>query len=189
MGYALAETALELGANVTLVSGPVNLSCSPKINRIDVVSAEEMYKATIDNFDNVDIGILCAAVADYTPTLIHSGKLKKEQLGDNPVIELKKTPDILASLGKLKNKNQLLIGFALETDNLIENASSKLNKKNCDAIIANRASSPLSGFGGDFNTISIIGKNQEIIDYFPMTKLECADIILKYIIEKLMLQH
>ncbi len=185
MGYALAELALKLGAKVTLISGPVNLSCNKKINRIDVVSAEEMYNASLNHFVNADVGILCAAVADYMPSEVHSGKLKKEQLGENPQIELKKTPDILSSLGKLKKDNQVLVGFALETDKLIENATDKLQKKNCDLIVANKASSPLSGFGGDYNTISIISRNRDVVDYLPMLKSECAEIILKHTCEML----
>jgi phosphopantothenoylcysteine decarboxylase / phosphopantothenate---cysteine ligase len=183
MGYAIAEAAFSAGAEVILVSGPVYMKCSEGINRIDVISAEDMYQETIKHFADSDIAILSAAVADYTPSEPVTGKLKKDILGDSPVIKLKKTKDILANLGKIKTQNQFLVGFALESENVIENAKEKLIRKNCDMIIANQGGKELSGFGGDFNTITIIRYNNTITDYLPMTKDECAKVILNSICE------
>lgn len=183
MGFAIAESAIKLGADVTLICGPVNLECSKEIQRIDVSSAKEMFDSTISNYIKSDIAILSAAVADFTPEIQHSGKLKKHELGDNPVITLKKTDDILQTLGEMKSSSQILVGFALESDNLIENAKEKMIRKNCDMIIANHANKPQSGFGGDNNTISIINKFGKQTDYLPMPKTQCADIIIKSIIK------
>lgn len=180
MGYAIAETAYLAGADVTLISGPVNLSCSDGIELIKVSDADEMYQNAVKNFEKADIAIMTAAVADYTPIEKFSGKLKKETLGDNPTITLRKTKDILAELGSQKKAGQILVGFALESDNVIENAKIKFEKKNCDLIIANQAGKELSGFGGDFNTISVIGKNS-ISDYLPMSKKDCSEVILSHI--------
>jgi phosphopantothenoylcysteine decarboxylase/phosphopantothenate--cysteine ligase len=179
MGFAIAEAANTLGADVTLISGPVNLKCSDKIRRIDVESAEEMYQRSIENYKHSDIIILSAAVADFTPANITSGKIKKETLGENPTIQLVKTKDILKSIGELKNEKQVLIGFALESDNLVNNAKDKLVRKNCDLIVANLANIPNSGFGGDYNTITLVGKNDYIEDFLPMSKNDCAKIILE----------
>ena len=183
MGYAIAEAAFSAGAEVILVTGPVSLKCSEGINRIDVISAEDMYQETVKHFTNSNIAILSAAVADYTPAEPVSGKLKKDSLGDSPIIKLKKTKDILAELGKIKTKNQFLVGFALESENVIENAKEKLIRKNCNMLIANQAGKELSGFGGDFNTITIIRSDNTITDYLPMTKDDCAKVILNSVCE------
>ncbi|MBX3042852.1 MAG: phosphopantothenoylcysteine decarboxylase [Candidatus Kapabacteria bacterium] len=181
MGFAIAEKAFEYGAEVILVSGPVNLKCSSGINRINVVCADDMYNATMEYFGKTDIFIMSAAVADYKPKNPVKGKIKKETAGDSPIIELEKTKDILFEIGKIKNDRQFLVGFALESENLIENAIAKLQRKNCDLIIANKSGGDRSGFGGDYNTISIISKNLDITDYLPMSKSDCAEIILKQI--------
>ncbi|MDT3740650.1 MAG: phosphopantothenoylcysteine decarboxylase [Candidatus Kapabacteria bacterium] len=178
MGFAIAEAALEAGAEVTLICGPVNMKCPENINRIDVVTAEEMYNETVKLFSKTDIAVLSAAVADYTPEIRYEGKLKKDNLGDSPNILLKKTKDILFELGKIKSSSQILVGFALESENLLENASKKLIQKNCDMIVANDANKPLSGFGGDYNTIAILTKDNNIEEFLPMTKAECAAVIL-----------
>jgi len=156
MGFALAESALQAGANVTLIAGPVNLQCSSEIKRIDVESAEEMYNASIEHFSDCNIAILSAAVADYTPKQKISGKMKKGN-ADFSVLELIKTKDILFELGKLKTK-QILIGFALEAENELEYGYEKMRRKNCDAIVVNSISIPDSAFSGDNNTISIISR-------------------------------
>lgn len=178
MGFAVAEAALEAGADVTLICGTVNLKCSGGIKRIDVVSAEEMYIETTKLFHKTDIAVLSAAVADYTPETRFKGKLKKDSLGDSPNILLKKTKDILLELGKIKSNSQILVGFALESENLLENASKKLIQKNCDMIVANDAGKPMSGFGGDYNTITLLTKDNTVEDFLPMTKAECAAVIL-----------
>jgi phosphopantothenoylcysteine decarboxylase/phosphopantothenate--cysteine ligase len=185
MGFAIAEAANELGADVTLICGPVNIECSNNIKRINVVSAEEMYDESIKHFPNIDIAILSAAVSDFKPINYFQGKIKKEQVGENPIIELTKTKDILYELGSRKNSKQFLVGFALESENLIDNGKQKLSKKNCDLIVANHANKPMSGFGGDFNTITIIGKDDYIKEYLPMSKSECAYVILQEILLKL----
>ncbi len=179
MGFAIAEYANSLNAKVLLISGPVNLSSSPNIHRINVESAEDMYKEVIKNYKDYNIIILSAAVADFTPQKVTIGKIKKETLGDSPIIQLVKTKDILKTIGELKTEKQILIGFALESENLIENAKDKLIRKNCDLIVANHANKPNSGFGGDYNTITFIGKNDYFEEFLPMTKLDCAKLIIE----------
>jgi phosphopantothenoylcysteine decarboxylase/phosphopantothenate--cysteine ligase len=154
MGYALAEKALKLGAKVTLISGPTHLQLHHKnLNLIKVKSAEEMNEQALKYFSTSTICIAAAAVADYQPTTKSNEKIKKKENALN--IELKPTPDILFNLGKEK-KNQLLIGFALETDQEIKNARLKLNKKNLDFIILNSLKDSGAGFGYDTNKISVI---------------------------------
>lgn len=181
MGFALAEEALEAGAEVTLVAGPVNLDSSESINRIDVTSAEEMYAETVSAFPDADIAILAAAVSDYSPASPVEGKIKKQQTGNNLSVEFTSTKDILATLGESKKPGQILIGFALESDNEIENGRKKLEAKNCDMIIVNSANKPQSGFGGDDNTISILKRGGGEKSYPPMSKKMCAREILKNI--------
>ncbi|MGI6369847.1 MAG: bifunctional phosphopantothenoylcysteine decarboxylase/phosphopantothenate--cysteine ligase CoaBC [Ignavibacteria bacterium] len=181
MGYALAEVASRNGALVTLISGATSLK-RPNVDKfISVKSAEEMFVACTNNFAECDIAIMAAAVADFTPEIQVSGKIKKQDVGDNYCIKLKKTKDILKTLGERK-ENQFLIGFALETENEIENAKEKLNKKNCDMIVVNSANKKDSGFEGDNNTISILKKNDEKVYDFPVaTKIQCAKWIFETI--------
>lgn len=180
MGYALADIVAEMGAKVCLVSGPVNISTQNKsIEIINVESAEEMYNETVSRFEKYDIAILSAAVADFTPEFPKEGKIKKNDLtNDGLSISLKKTKDILAFLGSIKTDNQLLIGFALESANEIEYGKEKLEKKNCDMIVVNSANKPDSGFGGDYNTISILTKSGLVNHYEAMPKTDCAKKIL-----------
>lgn len=180
MGFALASEAVRLGANVLLVAGPVSLPTPNGVLRIDVQSASEMYNAVMQNFYKSDIAILAAAVADYSPVNSVSGKMKKKEVGDTLNLELQSTKDILASIGAIKTNRQILVGFALEASNEIENARKKLNAKNCDIIVLNSANKPQSGFGGDDNTITIITANTEDV-FPPMTKSACAAIILNHI--------
>lgn len=182
MGFALAEEASNLGAQVVLIAGPVHLDTPKNVYRVDVCSAEEMYKEVIKYLDESSIIILAAAVADFTPANKFSGKIKKDDGNDKFIIELIKTKDILFEVGRKKTKDQKLIGFALEAENLIENAKAKLEKKNCDMIVANKANQKDSGFGGDNNTITLIKSNRTIKEYAPMTKHQCASEILKEII-------
>ncbi|WP_404452542.1 bifunctional phosphopantothenoylcysteine decarboxylase/phosphopantothenate--cysteine ligase CoaBC [Virgibacillus necropolis] len=159
MGFALAEAAAELGAEVTLVSGPVSLEVSNStIKRIDVITAEEMYQAMHDNFSDSDIVIKSAAVADYRPKHIFDDKLKKQTGEWN--VEMERTRDILQSLGEEK-ENQFLVGFAAETSNPLEYGVKKLQKKNLDAIIINNVSTHGAGFGSETNIATYVNKSLE----------------------------
>jgi phosphopantothenoylcysteine decarboxylase/phosphopantothenate--cysteine ligase len=163
MGYAIAEEIAKKGADVTLVSGPTNLNVkNNNIKLISIESAEDMYKASVKYFKNTDIAIMVAAVADFTPINKAQNKIKREK--DNLKIELQPTKDIAAELGKLKNKNQIIVGFALETQDETNNAASKLKRKNLDFIVLNSLNDKGSGFKTDTNKITIIDKNNKIID-------------------------
>ena len=181
MGYSLALEAANRGADVILISGPTSLTVSHKrISRIDVVSAEDMFDACMNNFFKANIIIMSAAVADYTPEKFSQSKIKKKQ--EFVDIKLKPTKDILAELGKIKNKNQVLIGFALETDNEIENAKKKLRNKNLDFIVLNSLNDKGAGFGHATNKVTIIDKQQNIDTFELKSKKEVAiDIIQKVV--------
>jgi len=179
MGFALAEVASALGAEVTLISGPVNLKCSDKIKRIDVQSADEMYDAAVEDFPGMDIAIMSAAVADYTPINPVKGKIKKQDTGDRLIVELQTTNDILATLGSIKKEGQLLIGFALESENEVANGWRKLQNKNCDMIVVNSAGKPGTGFGSDDNEITILTRSGNEEYFQPMSKQICALKILE----------
>lgn len=182
MGFALAEVACLLGGAVTLVTGPVNLlTPNQAIDRINVNTADEMYYETQNLASEQDIMIFTAAVADYTPKIKYEGKLKKETNHiDN--IELTETIDILKTIASNKLPHQIIVGFALESDNLELNAKKKLISKNADYIIANYANQENSGFGGDNNTITIYGKNNISKNYPALSKFDCAIVILYNII-------
>ena len=182
MGYALAEELSSLGAEVTLVSGPTNLKLSDKrIHRIDVTSAEEMLQACLTKFNNSDISILSAAVADYRPKEIASLKIKK----DSPdySLDLIKTPDILATLGQKKKPGQILIGFALETNNEVANAIKKLEKKNLDFIVLNSMNDEGGAFKNDNNKITIIDRYKKQVNFELKPKKEVAADICKKILD------
>lgn len=181
MGIALANKAYEQGANVCLVLGPSSLTPSyDDIKVIKVETAEEMYQASIKEFEDTDIAILAAAVSDYTPIQISPIKIKKA--GKHLNIDLRKTTDILAYLGQIKKTNQLLVGFALETNNEIENAQKKLKKKQLDFIVLNSLQEEGAGFKHDTNKITILDK-QGTIQQFPLkSKQEVAQDILAKII-------
>jgi phosphopantothenoylcysteine decarboxylase/phosphopantothenate--cysteine ligase len=180
MGYALAEELSLLGADVTLISGPTSLTVSKYINRIDVTTAEEMYKETRKYFPETDITIMSAAVADYRPKSVADQKIKKESGEFN--IDLVKTTDILNSLGEIKKSNQILIGFALETTDEEANAIKKVRKKNLDFIVLNSLKDKGAGFKGDENKITIIDKDLRK-EAFPIkTKKEVAKDICKKIV-------
>ncbi|CAL65628.1 bifunctional phosphopantothenoylcysteine decarboxylase/phosphopantothenate--cysteine ligase CoaBC [Christiangramia forsetii] len=180
MGYEIAESAMKLGAEVTLISGPTHLSIDEKgIKLIRVTSTKEMYEAAHSNFDNADVFISAAAVADYKPKTVANQKIKKN--ADSLTLELTKTEDILASLGE-KKINQKLVGFALETNNEIENARKKLKKKNLDFIVLNSLNDKGAGFKSDTNKISIIYPDRQK-DFKLKSKKEVAEDILKEIIE------
>jgi len=172
MGYALAEEAASLGAEVILISGPTHLQTkSSFIKILSVTSAEEMYTACHKFYSQIDLAILSAAVADFRPKIKATQKIKKD--GASLTIELEPTKDILASLGAIK-KNQLLVGFALETENEIENAKKKLIKKNLDFIVLNSLNDAGAGFGSNTNKISIIDKKKQIKSFELKSKTEVA---------------
>ena len=176
MGYSLAQAAVDLGAEVTLVSGPTNLNVPDGLKEfISVDSAIHMYEKVDEKFKETDIFIACAAVADYRPKEYQDKKIKKSDL--NLTIELVRNPDILFEMGK-KKENQLLVGFAAETNNIIENALKKLEKKNLDMIVANNAST----MGTDTNSIEIIRKDRSSTVINQKSKIELAYDILKEVI-------
>jgi phosphopantothenoylcysteine decarboxylase/phosphopantothenate--cysteine ligase len=181
MGYALAEKVSNLGAEVTLISGPVKITPPANVKIINIENAEEMYEASIKAFKNSDIAILSAAVSDFTPINKSTGKIKKEDVGTELTIHLKQTKDILFELSKMKKKNQIVIGFALEHINEIENGIKKLQRKKCDLIVLNSMSKENSGFDIDLNTITILDAKGVIKDYPTMNKSECAMVILESI--------
>ena len=156
MGYALAEECYRRGAEVTLISGPVSLSCSEGIKRIDVESCQEMYEQAIKAFPQQHAAILCAAVADFKPENVAETKIKREK--DDLLLRLKPTQDIASTLGKMKTSDQRIIAFALETNNEELNAKHKLEKKNADFIVMNSTRNPGTTFQSDENQITIIHK-------------------------------
>jgi len=180
MGFALAETCAEQGAEVTLVSGPVMLQTNhPNIHRIDVESASEMYEAATRHFPKADITILCAAVADFTPKSTADKKIKRK--GDDLTIMLQPTQDIAAALGATKKKKQVLVGFALETDNELNNAKDKMKRKNFDFIVLNSLQDKGAGFRVDTNKVTIIDKHNGITAYDTKSKIEVAKDIIEAI--------
>lgn len=179
MGYAIAETAMEQGADVTLVSGPTSLEPIVGVNLIKVNSAEEMLQATTEAFKTADVTIKSAAVADYTPSITYAQKHKKKE--DQWVIELEPTTDILKTLGTTKTNDQLLVGFAAESENIEHYAKAKLAKKNLDLIVANDISAEGAGFNGDTNIISIYDRLGGEQAYPLGSKKEMAQHILSAI--------
>lgn len=180
MGYALAKMAKLRGADVTLVSGPVSITAFPGIEVVDVTSAADMYDAITTRSSQADIVVMCSAVADYTPTLYSEQKVKKSD-GDMS-IALSRTKDILKNLGENKRDGQIVVGFSMETENLIENSQAKLQKKNVDMICANSISTDKTGFGVDTNKVTLIFKN--CVEELPLcSKEETADMILDQIIK------
>ena len=183
MGFAIAKAAANLGAEVFLISGPSHQQIHHSfVKRVDVVSADDMYKAAHQYFNKVDIAILAAAVADYKPKNIANQKIKKKDA--TLTMELTQTKDILASLGEIKT-HQYLVGFALETNNEIENAKSKIKRKNLDAIVLNSLRDKGAGFATNTNKITIIDKNLNEKSFELKTKVEVAEDILNEIIKKL----
>lgn len=179
MGFALAEECAARGHKVTLIAGPVNMKCSPCINRIDVESAQEMYDAATKAFPEMDAAILCAAVADYRPVTQADEKIKRENKSDL-TIELTANPDIAATLGKMKTKDQVLVGFALETNDEEVNARKKLEKKNLDFIVLNSTRNEGTTFGYDDNQISIIDREGQY-DFEKKPKTEVAKDIINHL--------
>ncbi|MCF0051566.1 bifunctional phosphopantothenoylcysteine decarboxylase/phosphopantothenate--cysteine ligase CoaBC [Dyadobacter sp. LJ53] len=183
MGYAIAEAFAASGAMVTLVSGPTSLPIpEPTIQRINVQSADEMFTATQEHFANSDVVIFAAAVADYTSKFVAANKIKKQ--GEEMALDLVKTRDIAGTLGKSKTENQLLIGFALETENEMEYAMDKLLRKNFDYIILNSLNDPGAGFAHDTNKITVIDKRKNVKHFDLKHKEEVAQDILNIVLNK-----
>lgn len=179
MGYAIARIAAMRGASVKLVSGPVNLDTPLGVERINVTSAEDMYKAMADNFDDSDIIIMSAAVADYTPKVFSDNKIKKSD--EDFSIGLDRTTDILKTLGNEKKNGQIIVGFSMETENLIENSRKKLISKNADMICANSLTTEGAGYQVDTNIVTMITK-EDMIELPLLSKLEVADKIFNHIL-------
>ena len=184
MGYALAKMAQLRGAEVTLVSGPVNLKACPGCKVVDVTTAEDMYEAVTERQQEQDIIIMCSAVADYTPACYSEQKVKK---GDGEMsISLRRTKDILQYLGEHKREGQTLVGFSMETENLIENSRRKLEKKNADMICANSISHTdqgATGFAVDTNKVTVI--TRDVMKELPLcSKEETADMILTELVKE-----
>jgi phosphopantothenoylcysteine decarboxylase/phosphopantothenate--cysteine ligase len=179
MGFALAEEALRLGAQVTLISGPAVLEASPDIDRYNVVTAQDMYALALEHFTHADIVIAAAAVADFKPREVGKQKIKKE--GGIQSIELDSTPDILAQMGQLKQK-QFLVGFALETEDEQSNAIKKIKSKNLDAIVLNSLNDLDAGFSVDSNKVTYIDKNETTIPFELKSKILVAKDIFSQIL-------
>jgi len=182
MGFALAEQLAASGATVILVCGPVHLQTkNPSIQRIDVTSADQMYEACVECFGRCDGAIMTAAVADYAPLVTESEKIKRK--AGNLMLELRPNRDIAAELGRLKKKGQLLVGFALESQNETGNALAKLKSKNLDMIVLNSLRDKGAGFGFDTNKISILIRNGKIYNFPLKSKKEVAADIVNQLFE------
>jgi phosphopantothenoylcysteine decarboxylase/phosphopantothenate--cysteine ligase len=183
MGFSIAETFANAGAHINLVCGPTHLKTNhPNIKRIDVTSAAQMHQTVMANYTNADVVVMSAAVADFTPVQISSEKIKKQ--GTDLQLLLTKTTDILAELGKNKTK-QILIGFALETNNEEANALEKLKRKNLDLIVLNSLQDKDAGFAGENNKVTIFEKMGKKTAYELKTKNAVAQDLLKHLIQLL----
>ncbi|MDD3908113.1 MAG: phosphopantothenoylcysteine decarboxylase, partial [Bacteroidales bacterium] len=182
MGFALAEACAERGAEVLLIVGPVALKTScPNIRRVDVESAVQMFEAATASFGEMDAAILCAAVADFTPAQTFETKTKRGE--DDLHLQLKPTKDIAAALGESKKDGQVLVGFALETDQEEKNAMSKLERKNLDFIVLNSLNDSGAGFRYETNKIKILNREGYTFDFPLKTKKEVAEDILNVLAE------
>ena len=175
MGYAVAEALAKRGAEVILVSGRTAIDKPQGVEVVDVLSAEEMYRACVERFLEMDGAVMCAAVADYTPQVVATEKLKKGE--SDMSIALKRTKDIAAELGSMKRKGQVLVGFAMETENEEQNAAGKLVRKNLDFIVLNSLRREGAGFRGDTNIVSLID-SREKVDLPLMSKSDVAEHIV-----------
>lgn len=182
MGFVIAKSCAQRGAKVILISGPVNQAIShPNIQRINVVSAEEMYHEVEKHKNSFDVAILSAAVADYTPEIKSEQKIKKKEAGEELQLKLKSTKDILGSLGCTKQKGQVLVGFSLETHDEKTNALKKLHSKNLEMIVLNSLNDKGAGFKSDTNKITILDKNNNCIEFELKSKQEVAEDILNHV--------
>ncbi len=183
MGFALARAAARRGARVTLITGPTLLPTPPGVTRIDVTSAREMYEAVLRHADTADFVFMAAAVADYAPVETAPSKLKKE--ADELVLRLRRTPDILAELGRRRRSDQVLVGFAMETDNALENAREKLRRKNLDWIALNRLNEPGAGFGTGTNRLTLLHRSGHLEELPLLPKDEAAEALLNRVLASL----
>ena len=182
MGFAIAEVLAEKGAEVLLISGPVSIQ--PKHSNIKLVKVEtasEMYMACMAEMEKMDIGIYAAAVSDYTPKQVSTSKIKKQE--NEMTLELVKTKDILKEMGIRKKPSQILVGFALETDNEVAHAQEKVTKKNLDFVVLNSLQDPGAGFATDTNKITIIDKYNIITKFELKEKRKVAEDIIDYLIQ------
>ena len=175
MGYAIARVAMERGADVTLISGPVNIAPPPFVKVVPVISAEDMFRAVKQYSPEADIVIKSAAVADYTPAVVAEEKIKKQESDSS--LALVRTTDILKWLGENRREGQFLCGFSMETENMLENSKAKLAKKNIDMIVANNLKVLGAGFGVDTNVVTLITKD-EVVELPQMSKEDVAEKIL-----------
>lgn len=180
MGYAIARNAMLRGAEVTLVTGPVSIAPVPFVNMVPVVSAEDMKNAVLTHSEDADYIFMTAAVADYTPAEVATEKIKKKE-GES-ALELKRTTDILKTLGMQKKSHQLLCGFSMETENMLENSKKKLESKNADILVANSLRQEGAGFGVDTNVVTLITKD-EIKELELMSKDEVAQTLISYCLQ------
>lgn len=181
MGYSMAEAAASLGAETILISGPVSLEKPAGVRVINVESAAEMFEAVKEEYEDATMVIKSAAVADYRPAEIHGQKIKKSDDQDDSSLAMVRTTDILKTLGQLK-KAQILVGFAAETENVLENGKGKLASKNLDYIIVNDVTDPGGGFGSDTNVVTLMSKNGTAKSYASMPKKELATVLLEAIL-------
>ena len=177
MGYAVAKAAMLRGADVTLVSGQVGLEPVPFVKTVSVVSAKDMFEAVVREFEDADIVIKSAAVADFRPADVADNKIKKGESGEEMSIRLERTDDILKYLGEHKRENQFICGFSMETENMLENSRKKLEKKNLDMIVCNNLKEQGAGFQTDTNKVTIIDR-KSTEELGLMSKAEVADKIL-----------
>lgn len=183
MGFALAEECADRGAEVTLIAGPTSLkTVNGKIKRINVESAQQMYDAAVENSPSADVQILCAAVADYRPSVTADKKIKREKMGEM-TLTLVPNPDIAAALGKIKRENQVNVGFALETNDEATNAKDKCARKNFDFIVMNSLKDKGAGFQVDTNKITIFTAGGDVMEYPLKTKKEVAADIVDAVVE------
>ncbi len=180
MGYAIAEVARQRGAKVTLISGPVSIQTPTGISPISIQTTDELHQAVMSKASSADVVIMAAAVSDYQAETISDRKIKKTSSTDGVILSLKPTIDIAADLGQQKKKGQILIAFAAETENLIENAQRKLKSKKCDVVIANNINDPEAGFDIDTNVVTLIDQ-QNSYQLPVMSKHEVANKIFDFI--------
>ncbi|MFH0895938.1 MAG: phosphopantothenoylcysteine decarboxylase [Bacteroidota bacterium] len=186
MGFAIADQFASEGADVILIAGPVAIECKNKtVQRFNVTTAQQMYDACMKHSAKADVVVMAAAVADYTPVKTENKKIKKKE--DTFQLNLKKNPDILAEMGKRKKKGQFLCGFALETNDEIENALKKLHTKKLDLIVLNSMKDAGAGFGYDTNKITLADASDKILTFELKSKEEVAADIVSYIISKIKL--
>lgn len=184
MGYAIADEFSRRGAEVTIVSGPVSVKPQCGVSVVPVESALEMHDAVMAHLEETDVAIMCAAVADYRPAVVADRKIKREK-SDVPEIKLVKNPDIATAVGQKKRADQLLVGFALETDHAEENALDKLARKNLDMIVLNSLEDKQSGFGVDTNKVTIVDRDGSMLRLPVKSKLDVAKDIVDKVSEKL----